>query len=74
MAVTETKNPASLKFRFENGSTEDGKTKYKTKTIGNIDPEALNTDLMEVANSLLGLVDDTISSVSRVDNTTLENE
>ena len=72
MPVSEVKKNSILKIRFENGMTEDGKVKYKTKSISGIAAAANNEDVMQVAESLGSLVNDAIGEVNRVDNTELQ--
>ena len=72
MPVLENKRESLLKIRFENGITEDGKTKYKTKSISGISAGSNNEDLIQVAESLGSLVSDAMSEVNRVDSTELQ--
>ena len=73
MPVSEVKKSSVLKIRFENGLTEDGRVRYKTKSISGIVSTASNEDIMQVAEGLGSLVDDVMDEVNRVDSTELQS-
>ncbi|MDB8804794.1 DUF1659 domain-containing protein [Romboutsia sp. 1001216sp1] len=72
MAVTATKNPSGLKIRFDCGLDDvTGKTKIKSKTYSNVDPEATNDDVYAVGAVIASLQNNTLLEVAIIDNTTL---
>ena len=73
MPVSEVKKSSVLKIRFENGLTEDGRVRYKTKSISGIVSTASNEDIMQVVEGMGSLVDDVMDEVNRVDSTELQS-
>lgn len=71
MAVIESKNLSSLKLYFDKGVDINSKRIMGTKTYSFVDPEALNADIMEIANALGGLSKHTLYNVVRIDSTSL---
>lgn len=71
MAVVTSKNLSSLKLYFDKGVDINSKRIMGTKTFGFVDPEAIDQDLMDVANALAGLSKYTLYNVVRIDNTSL---
>ncbi|MGM9533840.1 MAG: DUF1659 domain-containing protein [Intestinibacter sp.] len=71
MAVISTKNLSSLKLYFDKGVDLNSNRIMGTKTFGFVDPEALDQDIMDVANALAGLQQHTLYNVVRIDNTSL---
>lgn len=71
MAVIVTKNLSSLRIYVDKGLDLDGNQIIGSKTYGNINPEAADQDLMDVANALVGLQKHTLFKVVRVDNSNL---
>ncbi|MDY2737213.1 DUF1659 domain-containing protein [Intestinibacter sp.] len=71
MAVVTSKNLSSLKLYFDKGVDINSKRIMGTKTFGFVDPEALDQDIMDVANALAGLQKHTLYNVVRIDNTSL---
>ena len=71
MAVGTSTNLSSLKLYFDKGVDINSKRIMGTKTFGFVDPEALDQDIMDVANALAGLQKHTLYNVVRIDNTSL---
>lgn len=73
MAIV-TKNPSSLKLRFDCGIDEiTGKTKVKSKTYSNVKPNALSDDIHQVGTAIASLQKYDLLEVARIDNSTLSN-
>ena len=71
MAIV-TKNPTSLKLRFDCGIDDTtGKTKTKSKTYSNIKHSASNDDIYAVADAIASLQKHDLLEVARIDNSTL---
>ncbi|MEG1059543.1 MAG: DUF1659 domain-containing protein [Clostridia bacterium] len=71
MAVSETKNPSSLKIKFDCGLGENQKTIVKSRTFANVKHDATTADVLDVAKAIIGLqVHDTLE-VCKQDNTIL---
>lgn len=72
MAVTVTKNPSTLRLRFDLGKDEvTGKTKIKSKSYSNVDPNALDDDVYAVGSAISSLQSHTLLEVAKIDNNTL---
>lgn len=71
MAVIATKNLSSLKLYFDKGVDLNSNRIIGTKTYSFVDPEAIDQDIMDVANALAGLSKHTLYNVVRIDNTSL---
>jgi hypothetical protein len=71
MAVVPSKNLSSLKLYFDKGVDINSKRIMGTKTYSFVDPDAVDQDLMDVANALAGLSKYTLYNVVRIDNTSL---
>lgn len=71
MAVVTSKNLSSLKLYFDKGVDINSKRIMGTKTYSFVDPEAVDQNLMDVANALAGLSKYTLYNVVRIDNTSL---
>lgn len=71
MAVSETKNPSSLKIKFDCGLNDDGKTIVKSRTFSNVADTATSQDILDVANALIGLQNHDVLEILKVDNTIL---
>ncbi|MGN1033958.1 MAG: DUF1659 domain-containing protein [Intestinibacter sp.] len=71
MAVITTKNLSSLKLYFDKGLDANSKRIISTKTFGFVDPDALDQNIMDVANALAGLQQHDLYNVVRIDNTSL---
>lgn len=71
MAVISTPNASSIKVKFDNGTDLNGDRIIKTKTYSYIKSDALNEDIMTVVNALNNLQQHVLTSVNRVDNTSL---
>ncbi|CEI73339.1 DUF1659 domain-containing protein [Romboutsia hominis] len=72
MAVTVTKNPSTLRLRFDLGRDDvTGKTKIKSKSYSNVDPDALDDDVYAVGSVISSLQSHTLLEVAKIDNNTL---
>lgn len=71
MAVSETKNPSTLKIKFDCGLNDNGKTIVKSRTFSNIADNATSQDILDVANALIGLQNHDVLEILKVDNTIL---
>jgi hypothetical protein len=60
-----------LRVVFQVGLGEDGKPLLKAKTFSNIQRLATADQLLQAAQAVIGLSDDTLSSIERVDNSEL---
>ena len=71
MAIV-TKNPTSLKLRFDCGIDDTtGKTKTKSKTYSNINPNALPDDIYAVGDAIASLQKHDLLEIAKIDNSTL---
>ena len=70
MAVTEAKNPSSLRIKLDLGM-EDGKTKVRSKTFSSVKYDASAQNVYDVAQALMGLQEYQTIEVAKIDNTTL---
>lgn len=70
MAVTEMKNPSSLRIKLDLGM-EDGKTKVKSKTFSSVKHDASAQNVYDVAQALMELQEYTTIEIAKIDNTTL---
>ena len=70
MAVTESKNPSSLKIKLDLGMV-DGKTKDRSKTFSNLKHDADAQNVYDVAESLMSLQEYDVLETIKIDNTTL---
>ena len=71
MAIV-TKNPSSLKLRFDCGiSDTTGKTITKSKTFSNVRPNSSVDDVYEVAVALGSLQKYDVIEIAKIDNSTL---
>ncbi|MBC8630140.1 DUF1659 domain-containing protein [[Eubacterium] tenue] len=71
MTVSETKNPSTLKIKFDCGLNDDGKTIVKSRTFSNVADNATSQDILDVANALIGLQNHDVLEILKVDNTIL---
>ena len=71
MAVSETKNPSTLKIKFDCGLNDDGKTIVKSRTFSNVVDNATSQDVLDVANALIGLQNHDVLEILKVDNNIL---
>ena len=70
MAVTEAKNPSSLRIKLDLGM-EDGRTKVRSKTFSSVKYDASAQNVYDVAEALMGLQEYQTIEVAKIDNTTL---
>ncbi len=72
MTVTSTPNASYVKLKFDCGNDINGKLITKSKSLTNIKNTASNEDIMDIINSICDLQDNTLSSINRIDNSSLE--
>ena len=70
MAITEAKNPSSLRIKLDLGMV-DGKTKVRSKTFSSVKHDASTQNVYDVAQALMGLQEYQTIEVAKIDNTTL---
>lgn len=66
MAVMSLPSPSRLQLRLLVG-IEEGKEIFRLRTFGNVNPEATDQDLMDVAQALGGLQIHEVDAVRRLD-------
>ena len=71
MTVSETKNPSSLKIKFDCGYDDNGKTIVKSRTFSNVAPTATVENIMAVARALVNLQIHDALEILKQDNTVL---
>ena len=71
MAAIVTKNPSSLKIKFDCGKNDEGKTIVKTKSYGSVRSTASNDNLMEVGQAISSLQSRNVMGYFRVDTSEL---
>jgi hypothetical protein len=69
--VTETKNPSSLKMRFDCGLGENGRTIVKSRTYSNLKPDAKALDVYNIADAMASLQQHSVLEIVKQDNTGL---
>jgi len=74
MAVINVPSEAVLRLRFNVGVDAQGNPQYRNKNFYHVKPDALDSDLFEVAQALAGLVQDSLESVLRIDTAELVNQ
>ena len=70
MAVTEAKNPSSLRIKLDLGMV-DGRTKVRSKTFSSVKHDASSQNVYDVAEALMELQEYQTIEVAKIDNTTL---
>lgn len=70
-SVTETKNPSSLKMKFDCGLGDNGRTIVKSRTYSNLKPEAAALDVYNVADAMVSLQQHSVLEIVKQDNTQL---
>lgn len=71
MAIISTKNESSIKLSLDCGIDGKGKTIVRSKSFNNLKSDAIDDDIYEVVESVMGLQDFTLLKVNKIDNTTL---
>jgi hypothetical protein len=71
MAIVSTKNASSIKLSLDCGIDEKGKTIVKSKSFNNLKFDAIDNDIYEVVESIIGLQDFKLLKLNRFDNSTL---
>ncbi|KGM46314.1 DUF1659 domain-containing protein [Neobacillus niacini] len=62
---------SKLRLVFQVGMDDDGKPILKAKTFNNIQKSATPDQLLQAAQALIGLSNDTLSNIERVENADL---
>lgn len=70
-SVTETKNPSSLKMKFDCGLGDNGRTIVKSRTYSNLKPDAAALDVYNVADAMVSLQQHSVLEIVKQDNTQL---
>ena len=70
MAVTEAKNPSSLRIKLDLGMV-DGRTTVRSKTFSSVKHDASAQNVYDVAETLMELQEYQTIEVAKIDNTTL---
>lgn len=70
-SVVETKNPSSLKMKFDCGLGDNGRTIVKSRTYSNLKSEAKALDVYNVADAMISLQQHSILEIVKQDNTIL---
>jgi hypothetical protein len=73
MAVTKVPAGSVLRLELQTGVDEGGNPVIRNRNLSNAKPAALDQDLYDVATSLSGLQEYTLSGISRVDSASLVN-
>ena len=72
MAVTEAKNPSSLRLTYDFGKDpETQKAIRKNKSYGSLKPTASAQDVYDVGVMLASLQDGILINIAKLDNTTI---
>ncbi|MCQ2381344.1 MAG: DUF1659 domain-containing protein [Acidaminococcaceae bacterium] len=71
-SVTDTLVSKKLQIMLNNGVTDSGAAKSKTKTFTNVNPEATDANLKKAADALATLFDNTVMGIYHVDKSILE--
>lgn len=72
MAVTELKNPSSLRLTYDFGKDpETQKAIRKNKTYGSLKPTAIAQDIYDVGVMIASLQNGILIEVAKLDNTTI---
>lgn len=71
MAVNKVPANSVLRLELQTGVDGNGNPVYRNRSLNNAKPAAVDQDLFDVATSLVGLQEYTLSGISRVDNAQL---
>lgn len=69
--VVETKNPSSLKMKFDCGLGDNGRTIVKSRTYSNLKPDAKALDVYNIADAMASLQQHSVLEIVKQDNTGL---
>lgn len=70
-SVSETKNPSSLKMKFDCGLGDNGRTIVKSRTYSNLKPDAKALDVYNVTDAMVSLQQHSVLEIVKQDNTQL---
>lgn len=71
MAVTETKNPSTLKIKFDCCLDDNGKTIGKNRSFSNVKADANAQDVLDFANAIVSIQVNNALEILKQDNTIL---
>jgi hypothetical protein len=71
MAVTKVPAGSVLRLELQTGVDGNGNPVFRNRSLSNTKPAAVDQDLFDVATSLAGLQEYTLSSIGRVDSAEL---
>ena len=71
MAVVSTPNASSIKVKFDHGTSLDGDRIIKSKTFSSVKSTSSDENILAVVNAIAGLQKHTLSSINRIDNSSL---
>ena len=74
MAVVGTGQTCKLQFTVATGTTSQGKTKYSTRTISYISPDATNAQIYSFGAGLATLQTHALGEIRRIDQSVLVDE
>ncbi|MEM5794688.1 MAG: DUF1659 domain-containing protein [Bacillota bacterium] len=74
MPVLVTPLTSKMKLQFQTGVDGEGNPVYKSKTISKVKTDALEQDVFDTANALGGLCTDSLSAVTRIDDSDLSEQ
>jgi len=72
MAVDKIPSGTTLRMQFQTGLDGDGDPVYRTKSLSSVKTTAVDQDIYDVAQALVGLQEYTLVTVLRVDSALLE--
>lgn len=58
---------SSVQIKYDLGIDEDGRRKTKTRTLTGVKVDAADQDVYDIANSIIGLQMNRLSSLTRID-------
>lgn len=71
-SIVETKNPSSLRIKFDCGLNDDGKSVVRSRTYSNLKSTAPALDVYNVADALVSLQQHNVLDISKQDSTSLD--
>lgn len=71
-SVVQTKNPSSLRIRFDCGLDDNNKSIIKSRTYSNLKSSAPALDVYNVADALASLQQHNVLDISKQDSTSLD--
>jgi len=74
MAVLVTPLTSKMKLQFQTGVDGEGNPVYRSKTISKVKTDAIDQDVFDTANALGALCADTLSAITRINDSDLSEE